>query len=1235
MKARPRHHSRPTLGSAAPRGSALVIILAFVVLATVLVLAFFSRSILERQMSNASANQTKVDILAHSAIDTIVGDFKQEIAAGSTATNVGPATNQTTLYFPISPTNMIPARSGNPTFSGSPTNDPIPNLIRRSVRSDPLVVSGYIGVSASAAGSTNLSANGRSVSPARWNSHYLIPRLNAGSTAIDTTPTNSFVAPDWVMVTSNGPATITTPSSAVIGRYAYAIYDEGGLLDANLAGFPSSLTNYPNAATNVVSYKGSAALADLAAIGITNVDNLIGWRNYATVKPTSGSLGSFNFQGDANVASNYYQYLTNGTNSGGLTVSTNSFNGHTDQMFTSRQALLKFRRATGLPQDALQYLGTFSRDLEQPSFQPDPTRPKNTTHDWATAAKTTPGFGGNNTYDPTGATQDLVNPFLLAARNANGDPVMKRRFPLSRLALVKPNPSSFDATFILNYFGLKWSTDHWIYDHGNPSQILKLSEIPSTREPDFFETLKAAINCDSIGKQYGGTEGSSGALYSPHQYVGNAAAIDGIINYQIIQIGANLIDQYDEDSYPTHITYTGHEFYGVENIPYLNGWMMSWYRMKQLSAADIDPARQPPPAADGSLVYPYQTWAMFQPIIWNPHAPNSNLNTSLVPTKFRVAAGNVAGQGLPVTISPVVRPSWWTSGGVTTFPATAGFTSAVWSQATLNPSTSLLNFDATPNTANNLAASAFQEPYRLLYHYPAGSNADADTNYSVGRFSLDALGSIADPVLATSDATSDGKTVIGFFAGKCWTGPYAATGTFSGTNDPPNCLVGGYSSDNIQLILQYQDALGAWQTYDVINQVYASSVSGALMSTVDNADSGTNLRGFITSFRADPRTDRWGLFSMKTFPLASNPSGVSKAPSDGIYGNTSIVYNYPQGTTLSPNAGVNSGVVYFLNRNSAGTPLVDWSTSPYLSDLAVNLNTGSSSSYIPGKKFYYNDPDHVLRRASGAIFSGSNGLPMATGNFDSRPVVLDRPFRSVAEMGYAFSDTPWKDVNFVMPESGDSALLDAFCLNKLNNSTGDVTVAGRVDLNTRQPKVLQALIQGAAKADGVIISNTDAANAALALINWTADTTSANSGILTRGPLRNRSELVGKFIKAVTYSSPPSSNTPNIGYDGALSYSGYSSLLTNPAVFSDATTGPKDASVKRRRESVMRALVDSGNTRTWNLFIDVIAQTGRFPASATSLDQFTVEGETRYWIHVAIDRFTGKVIAKQLESVTE
>jgi hypothetical protein len=51
--------------------------------------------------------------------------------------------------------------------------------------------------------------------------------------------------------------------------------------------------------------------------------------------------------------------------------------------------------------------------------------------------------------------------------------------------------------------------------------------------------------------------------------------------------------------------------------------------------------------------------------------------------------------------------------------------------------------------------------------------------------------------------------------------------------------------------------------------------------------------------------------------------------------------------------------------------------------------------------------------------------------------------------------------------------------------------------------------------------------------------------------------------------------------------------------------------------------------------IDLIAQTGRYPSSAGGLANFIVEGERRYWLHLAIDRQTAKVIDQQIEVVSE
>ncbi|MEJ0001550.1 MAG: hypothetical protein WDO13_21905 [Verrucomicrobiota bacterium] len=88
--------------------------------------------------------------------------------------------------------------------------------------------------------------------------------------------------------------------------------------------------------------------------------------------------------------------------------------------------------------------------------------------------------------------------------------------------------------------------------------------------------------------------------------------------------------------------------------------------------------------------------------------------------------------------------------------------------------------------------------------------------------------------------------------------------------------------------------------------------------------------------------------------------------------------------------------------------------------------------------------------------------------------------------------------------------------------------------------------------------------------------------------------------------------------------------MTNAAV-----GGVSSAGIKTEVESVPRALAEPANTRTWNLLIDIIAQSGQYPRTASSLDNFVVEGERRYWLHLAIDRYTGQIVDKQLEVVNE
>ncbi|NBV87683.1 MAG: hypothetical protein EBS01_15750, partial [Verrucomicrobia bacterium] len=270
----------------------------------------------------------------------------------------------------------------------------------------------------------------------------------------------------------------------------------------------------------------------------------------------------------------------------------------------------------------------------------------------------------------------------------------------------------------------------------------------------------------------------------------------------------------------------------------------------------------------------------------------------------------------------------------------------------------------------------------------------------------------------------------------------------------------------------------------------------------------------------------------------------------------------------------------------------------------------------------YADPDDVVRRAMGG-YAGSGagygvsgaGLALAQINGAqqrNRPVILDRPFRSVAELGVVFRGAPWKQLDFGSPETGDAALLDLFCLMEpLRSETA--MVAGRVSLNTRQEPVLRAVLSGALKDErdeAQCLSEQEVFAAARALLDRTSGTGFA------KGPLANVSELAGRVVgcnvlppgtvappNAYTATAvPPSAacaglytsvapatiSAPNrnpavpAGGPLAWTFTGFSADLD--AVFSQST----DAKVQRLRESVVRALVDAGQTRVWNLLLDLV-----------------------------------------------
>ena len=1307
------------------RGAALLIVLAFVVLVTGMIVAFFSRSMSDRKVSNSSASQVQTELLAQGALQTLVADLKQEIADGSTANSITTGSVTTIIYTPKTPANAVPALVGSTGTSG------LENLIKRSANGQSFYSGTAAPNRASSASTSATSQNGRTISRARWNKPLLMP-ANSGT---DLTPVGStnFVPPDWVLMDrgGNNPTTwnnnlkwSASGTGAVIGRYAYAVYDEGGLLDMNVAGYPGIATSGTSATE--LARKGALAFADLTQLPLTagmltqaDVDKIIQWRNAGTATSGTGYINAV---------------LNNST--GFLSVSAPN-----DRAFVSRQELIQFMTSGALSvtkadaQNLLQYMGTFSRDLNQPSFTPDPNRPPIKTY-----SASSNYAGGNNQYP----LDDLANPAFAAlrvsgtfARNDGsiaqpGEPLVKKRFALNRLAWLTckgpsgpstANPSGRNSgdddikalknagitddwlkqgtdANILKYFGLTWNdaNKRWIYAHGDPNNgICCLPELVAgtvdprrgsgsitgaPREPDFFELLKAAINVGSLGKAC--LSGSQAPTYAYQ------ALRDTNANEQIIQIGANIIDQFDTDGFPTRIWYAGatgngREFRGVEDLPYI-------YRVRthgvQVAAPDpllASGTTSVETCYDNGKVWNGSSWVPFVtsgtmamlllPEIWNPH-DGSRALPSYGPAEIHLTADTTDPQGI-YSYAKVSANSKYVGSSISRShdqtPASFFNGGKEYNQE-LHGSGASQNNDLQFKVTTN---AQFREPTALFIpDLPQGSDLKYGPNDWVvtGK----SFGSAPPSIPLTNNAIKEigGNPYLGICVGVAplaWTGACTKT---SGSNNPlrwdpsgnpqsptyPNSYFQCTGFDPGTIIdlnrityhLWYTDPYGTLQIYDEKYSGYTSSQWGGFSGfgtfsklVIGTAGSPRLDNAYSVMVFADPRTSRWG---------AGANAGASMGPI--LAQSTNIPYPIPSPVCLPWRTSyTNNGVC----DDSGGNAIYPYDSSGwYPSTSAKGVSYGLLSQNNPAAVSglgsnpagWYTDPDGVVRRAMGGYVSASTmpaltpiGLPnvaasvidpttalctppTATTQYKptstitinvypgqnlSRPIVLNRPFKTVGELAYTFSDTPWRNLDLSTPESGNTALLDVFCIQ--DETTPDAVIAGKVNLNTRQVPVLKALLAGAAKEDAGSspLAAAEINAIASALVTRTTGANTANG----QGPLRNPAELVGRYVS---------------GSGTAAIYHGFSEdIAVNPPVLLSST----GSTIQRFRETSIRALSNMGTTRVWNLMIDVIAQTGRYPQSASGLDNFVVEGEKRYWLHVAIDRCTGEVIDQQMEAVAE
>lgn len=1389
-------------------GVVLIIMLAFVVLLTGIVVEMLARSINDLKISTSSASQTKVDVFAQGALDQIVGDLKQEIAAGGDPSLAKDQNGKAIANLYLSTNNLVAV----PQTNGLSSPNYCANLIKRSAYNVPFfkgaqyISSGTYPASQRAANVTSVSTNqvGRYFSIDRWNKHYLLPRqdVTIGNYA-NSTPTNNFNPPDWVLVTRDGSNPTTWASTlagtnltkGVVGRYAYAIYDEGGLLDINVAGYSSNMTNSDAISQTNFAYKVGLPFADLQQLpGITNlttarqkvlIDQIIAWRNYASIGGANNISGASlpNYTILTGSGTNYFNSVISNVKGFMEIGSTNVINRQTDRMFLSRQEMINFLTQGVAPntqttewsylQTSMQYLGTFSRDLNQPSYLPNPNRPK-------IGSPTSAGGNDGNLGD------DTINPSFLKIRVASpggwsrndgsmattAEPLVKKRFALNRLAWLTykgpsaenmndavvqqtirslgGNPSNLtDPIYrfvaqgtrknIYNYFGLSWVSDtnnptssEWIYNHQSSTYLTSLASAPVTtikvlyssditksvvaanREPDFFELLKSALNAGSIAKP-----AVTGAPTSI-DYIREQAK-DIAIDYSIIQLGANIIDQFDNDGFPTivYLPNVGNAKYfrGVENIPYLNRLRVGVLKAVEPKEQDGQPHYQnysgssyPQPVTNSgsaTLVNTGVGLVFLFPEFWNPHDWNTNKLEQTIgtvqPVNFRVYAETDSGTDFPIYAN---CPSASLGGNSDKANAalSPGFSSLYgFSFAAPSRSLSLTNTEIAFNVpATSAGAALFREPTVLIcpaqqssppqlklmnLSSPGMNSLIATPNEHLSQFAASGGGvasAVSDPILGSPPLN---QGYIGFYLGAIpfrWVADVGRpAGNANGWNYACRSAVYGGTS-YLTCRSQYKDPWGNWTSYDekytgmpgLNDELMVRSTSGFFNPSVKN----TFWLGTV-----DPRSSRFGMIRAKTFNGYGQhyfaPYNVNNVPgwlnsSEGIMvsqrpdrASGSTDFNNFGGPWSSwfmpPSVGFYPGSPDFINDNNALRLGLFSQNNPLALNDGRKYEADSQGRYDGSKSQYYADADGVVRRAMAAwvpVSSGGTGfpatslvgLPMAQANTyssglvrgpsygtyasDSRPMVLNRPFRSVAELGYVFKDMPWKNIDFFTQESGDAALLDVFCINDANDFRG--LIAGKINLNTRQSTVLQAIISGAYKNEwdpaGTKYGNTvstiaGGGNTSLAgiiaqgLVTRTSigPASGPNSGNGPQ-PLANISEIVGRWV-----SSKPALSG---GIDGSSSYDGFSidllNILTNaPNVY--------DQYIQRFREAPVRALANAGQTRVWNLMIDLVAQTGRYPGSNTQLENFIVEGEQHYWVHLAIDRFTGQVLDKQIEVVRE
>ena len=1125
---RPRRRER--------RAIALLITLAMLAIASIVLVAFVTSVRLDRTATFSYSQSLKTDQLARGALQLVVGQLRQEMAKDAPPDTGGGAYPLRPVYTNLTATNVAPQPVG--------TNAAMPLLVKVSSTNAPFTGTSLSGsLLATPVGATAASLNGRSVPLSRWNQAYLGTFPSAAS------------APDWVLVTRSGVTngaglafgsagnTLNNPALAntnyAVGRFAYAVYDTGGLLDVTVAGHPSSLT-----AAQLQLIKGTLAGADLSGLGL-NADALVSWRNAASAASAAAYLG----------------YVTNFAATNGFLSVTNG-----DTTFLGRQDLIAAAQngVAGLTPALLTNLTVFSREKEAPSW--GPATPAGSTFDYAAAANLA---SATNRFVPLlrYANGGTVHSFQADGTAWNyavqaGDLLVRHRFPLARLAWIGPGgpQNGGNDAAIQACFGLKWDTsttdDHrtihlWKYvgpggatELGAIETLAQVAAEAAPREPNFFELLQAGILSGSLGVDAGATT------------LASVLPVKAPL-LQIFRIGACLIDQSSPAATPTVIEYSQSgdpwQAVGVKSLPYIN------------TVEGIAGCASATPPALGATV-PMPLYLVFG--LWNPGYPGTAL-------------------GAAAPVRPNVRLRLQGSFGVHN-----AFNAPTFGTSTIMPLPIPSSTIALATTAGN-GANGFSDPGLLKAADVAGAPG---------------AGTVAGQAWATTPPLGvNSATYVGY-----------RLPDLTLTNAPSSVKATGvvfhYSIDATNpftVALEFQNPLGEWIPYHYaagINDqavtglaVSQQNVVGLLVNTLGVAPSqtytlnklplfagtansiGPSLAVFPLFMTGDPRSLRFGLwqFDRSDHGPVNNTGPTTAGEDSRLWRQGMAVEDPPNPNNAFQAAGYGGdpSIGQFQNAPAG------FGSFYFPAALARNntANTAPTSSYL--------DKDGVRRIGDSGLYPSSQsyaaGNPFAGAAVrpQDRPVVLNRPFASVGEMGYAFRDDPWRSLDFFSAGSADAGLLDLFTTDAGTNAF----TAGKISLNGQNAAALAAVLGG-----------TPADVVAGAAISQPASIAAALTNATAAMPLVNKADLALRF---------------------------------GPSLAAANFSATDEQNIKAQREASLRALADVGQTRTWNLMIDLVAQSGRFPAPATGLSQFVVEGERRYWLHVALDRITGEIVDQRIEAV--